>query len=240
MHYSRHPFASLVLAALVLASWSTSRAQPAAEVIVLSTLHQFHETNKGYSFADLSRTIERIKPDVLAVELTPDALKNRTEQKTKREYPNSVFLLIDKHGYTAIPLEPDEPEYSRLIGILKESNAEIGKNAPQKAEAFNVYSKQLYEYLFAKWTDAAAVNSPATDAMFEVKHKFQNALFGEKEETVWNSWNSHFLKQVLTAASKHPGRRVLVLVGVEHAYWLRDRLRKSNGVRYSDVLQFLK
>lgn len=224
----------------ILVGVQVCSAQRSAEVIVLSTLHQFHETQKGYSFADLTSLIERIDPDVLAVELTPDALKNRSEQKTKQEYPRSVFPLIDKHRYTTVPLEPAEPGFSRLIGILKESNAEIGKNAPQKQEAFRIYSNQLYEHLFAAWTDAAAVNSPETDAMFEVKHRFQNALFGEKEATVWNAWKSHFLAQITKAASKHRGRRILVLVGVELAYWLRARLRTASGIRYRDVQPFLR
>ena len=235
----RRFFLLAILASSILTAWTVCPAQR-AEVVVLSTLHQFHQTNKGYSFSELSRIIERVKPDILAVELTPDAAKYRTEQKTKLEYPNSVFALIDKHRYTVVAMEPAEPEYSRLIGILRESNAEIGKNYPQKQEAFNIYSDRLYKYLFAKWTNARNVNSPKTDALFEVKHDFQNALFGEREEMVWNSWNSHFLKQILAAASNHRGRRILVLVGVEHAYWLRDRLRGSNEIRYRDVLEFLK
>ncbi|MBX3266366.1 MAG: hypothetical protein KF831_06620 [Acidobacteria bacterium] len=225
---------------LIVGAPASSFAKGKSEVLVLGTLHQFHETTRGYSFADLSRIIETIKPDVLAVELTPDALENRTEQKTKQEYQRSVFSLMEKHGYSAVPMEPAEPEYSRLVGMLRESNTELREKAPQKSEAFSVYSNQLYEYLFAKWTSAAAVNSPETDALFEVKHEFQNALFGPKEEAAWNGWNSHFLKQIHAAAKKHPGKRILVLVGVEHTYWLRKELKASKEVRYVSLGRYLK
>ncbi|MBK9162700.1 MAG: hypothetical protein IPM21_02060 [Acidobacteria bacterium] len=211
-----------------------------SEVLVLGTLHQFHEKTSGYSFADLSRIIETIKPDILATELTPEALENRSEQKTKQEYQRSIFPLLEKHGYLAIPMEPAEPEYSRLVGIFRASSKEFNEKFPQKSEAFSVYSNQLYEYLFEKWKSAEAVNSDETDALFEVKHEFQNALFGPNEEAAWDGWNSHFLKQILAAAKQHPGKRVLVLVGVEHTYWLRKELKASAEVRYVPVGGYLK
>src|SRR5689334_20822180 len=68
------------------------------EVIVLSTLHQFHEQSKFYSFAALSQLIEKLRPDVLAVELTPADLASRKEQKVKQEYRRSVFPLADQRG----------------------------------------------------------------------------------------------------------------------------------------------
>ncbi len=82
--------------------------------------------------------------------------------------------------------------------------------------------------------------SSHSDALFAVKHSFQNALFGPKEEIAWNSRNSFFLEQIMSAARKNPGKRILVLVGVEHAYWLRNKLKASSEVRYKSVEPFLK
>jgi hypothetical protein len=240
MLHRLHLLRLIFLTALVLSGPIPSAAQQKSEVIVLGTLHQFHETTNGYSFADLSRIIERIDPDILAVELTPEALKQKAEQKTKQEYQRSVFPLMEKHNYFAIPLEPPEPEYSRLVGLLKESNKDIREKYPQKLEAFSLYSKKLYEHLFANWTSAGAVNSSETDALFKVKHDFQNALFGQKEEIAWNSWNSFFLKQIFAATEEHPGKRILVLVGVEHGYWLRAELKRSSVVRFREVGPFLE
>src|SRR5690242_10980705 len=107
----------LILISLII-SCGFSPARPArsfapvkkTEVIVLSTLHQFHEHSKYYSFAILSELIEKLRPDVLAVELTPADLASRREQKVKQEYQRSVFPLADKHGYALVPLEPVEPK----------------------------------------------------------------------------------------------------------------------------------
>jgi hypothetical protein len=225
--------------AIILAAAVTGLSQKRAEVVVLSTLHQFHSSVKGYSFDDLTNAIERIRPDILAVELTPDALKQRTEQKTKQEYPKSVFSLIDKHRYQTVALEPPEPLYSELVGSLRRSNVEIQEKFPAKAEAFSKYTDSLYAYLFKRWDSIAAVNSRETDGQFEVKHAYQNALFGETETSVWEAWNGFFLDQILKTAARNRGKRILVLVGVEHAYWLRDRLRAEKSVVYRDPSVFL-
>lgn len=66
------------------------------EVIVLATLHQFHDSVTGYDFGKLSEIIEALEPDVLAVELTPDDLTHRKTQKIKQEYQKSVFPLLYK------------------------------------------------------------------------------------------------------------------------------------------------
>lgn len=214
-------------------------AQKKTEVIVLSTLHQFHSTNTKYSFETLAKTIERINPDVLAVELTPNDLESRREQKVKTEYVRSVFPLIDKHKYKTVALEPNEPLYSELINLLKESNKENQENFPQKVEAFTTYSNAVYDYLFKYWTSIEAVNSSETDALFEVKHNFQNSLFGEKEAKVWNDWNSYFLKQIKDSAAKNKGKRILVLVGAEHSYWLRKNLQNDPEINLFKIKDLL-
>lgn len=213
--------------------------QNKTEVVVLSTLHQFHEENKNYSFEVLSKTIETVKPDILAVELTPKDLESRREQQVKREYARSVFPLIDKHKYKTVAIEPAEPLFSELIALMKESNKENQEKFPQKVEAFSVYSDALYEYLFKHWDSVKTVNSAETDALFEVKHNYQNSLFGAKEAKVWNDWNTHFLKQIKTVAAENKGKRILVLVGAEHSYWLKKEFGKDAEINLRKVEDYL-
>src|SRR4028118_728335 len=116
-------FKKLVLLVLILSnSFTVSYAQKKkTRIFVLSALHQLHEQTKFYSFETLSQIIEKQKPDVLAVELTPSDLEKRKEQKTKQEYQRSVFPLLDKHKYTVVPLEPAEPKFSQIVTLIKDS-----------------------------------------------------------------------------------------------------------------------
>ena len=228
----------LVVAVSCLAGAAPALADEpaAAEVIVLSTLHQLHDTTPGYSFDDLSRIIERLRPDVLAVELTAEDLASRREQPVKQEYQRSVFPLLDRHDYALVPLEPPQPLYGELVGLLRRAQADLQEKQPARAESFQVYMTSLFELLAERWRSAADVNSPVTDALFESKHRFQAALFGPDESRAWEGWNQHFLDQVLAAARANPGKRILVLVGAEHAYWLRRELGNAD-VRLLETAQ---
>ena len=226
------------LAAVVLIS-AAGFAQKNTEVVVLATLHQLHAEVKGYSFQELGKTIEKIQPDIIAVELTPSDLETRREQKVKVEYAQSVFPLIDKHKYRAVALEPSESRYSELVGLARDSNRENREKFPAEVEAFSIYSKALYDYLLKYWDSVAAVNSKETDALFHVKHDYQNTLYGVSEAKVWNDWNAHFLERIIQTAAENRGKRILVLVGAEHAYWLRGRLAKEAAIKLRGVGDFL-
>lgn len=220
---------ALCIVFAILAGGSIARGDDArAEVIVLSTLHQLHDETKGYSFDVLTEIIEWLEPDVLAVELTPADLDSRRVQGTKQEYQRSVFPLLEKNNYAAVALEPAPPLYDELVGMLRQSQQELSRSSPEKVALFDVYVTTLFKYLGEYWDSPVAVNSNASDMLFESKHRFQSEIFGPVEATVWERWNEYFLQQILTTAADNPGKRIVVLVGAEHAYWLRSRLDSSD------------
>jgi hypothetical protein len=210
------------------------------EVVILSTLHQYHAEIPSYSFSVLSQVIEQLDPDVLAVELTEADLRSRRTQQIKQEYPRSVFPLLDREGYLTVALEPEEPTHSELVRRFRNASQSLRTTAPQKAEAFGTYVEALYTLLFERWVSVAAVNSTETDALLEAKHLFQRALFGPDEQQAWEGWNRHFLARILDAAQTNPAKRILVLVGVEHAYWLRAKLREEPSIRVLDPTVLLQ
>lgn len=240
---------SVVIAALLICvparlvgqeSGEVPRATAPAEVVVLSTLHQLHPQVPGYGFDDLSRIIERLAPDVLAVELTAEDLAERKEQRAKQEYPRSVYPLLERHDYQLVPLEPSEPLFSEMVRPNLESSKAFTERTPETARAFGAHSKAVFDYLMRYWDSPAAVNSSTTDALFEVKHTFQDAVMPPEQAAGWEAWNQHFLERIVEAAQAHPGRRIVVLVGAEHGYWLRQRLRNQPQVDLLDTEALLQ
>jgi pheromone shutdown protein TraB len=221
---------AIVLLIALLSSAQVLSDNESAEVIVLSTLHQLHAQTEGYSFADLSAIIEQVQPDILAVELTAADLESRREQTTKQEYPLSVYPLLDEHNYEVVALEPAQPLFDELVGLFRQAREDLLQQNPSAAEAFDLYVSSLYELLQESWVSVESVNSSETDILFAAKHRFQNALFGPAEAKVWHEWNQHFLNQILKSAKENSGKRILVLVGAEHGYWLRAHLKESDVI----------
>lgn len=211
-----------------------------ATVVVLDTLHQMHADVPAYGNTALGRAIERLKPDVLCVELQPDDLTARPPEKTKQEYPAVVYPLIDRHHYRVYAMEPAEPLYGTLLAPYRANTVAFSGREPAQAKAFAQYVDGLYAVLKARWTSPAAVNDEVTDAALRAKHALQEALMGPAEHTGWEAWNGHFLEVVQRAARENPGRRIVVLVGAEHGYWLREHLRDASGVTLLDTSAALK
>lgn len=210
-----------------------------AEVAVLCTLHQFHEEVPGYSYADLKLAIERLKPDVLVVELTPTDLAEKKPQKIKREYQNAVYPLLEQHKWKAVAMEPEGELSKKLIATIREGESSFDRDFPQKAETAQLYADTLFEYLRSRWHSAADVNSVWTDDLFAVKHAFLEKLYGPKEVEGWEGWNQHFLERIMETVKANPGKRIVVTVGAEHGYWLRGRLRREAGVKLVDTAEAL-
>ncbi|MDW2982354.1 MAG: hypothetical protein WBG81_04575 [Rhodanobacter sp.] len=232
----------LVLAmalAMALPALAATKAPP-AQVAVLVTLHQLHATTPGYSFEALGRAVEQLQPDVLCVELQPDDLQRRPEEATKQEYPEVVYPLIDRHHYRVYAMEPAEPVYSDILKPYIQAGHDFSVRAPDQAEAFSRYSDGAYTGLQAYWTSPARVNDAVTDAVLHAKHELQQAMVGDGERTGWERWNRHFLDVILRAAKENPGKRIVVLVGAEHGYWLRGHLAQAGGLQLLDTAELLR
>ena len=219
---------------------SAASADKPTEVVVLCTLHQLHEEARSYSYAELGTAIEALQPDVLAVELTQTDLATKVTQKNKREYQNAVYPLLERHKWTAVAMEPEGARRDELLASLRLSEGTLEREAPQKAETFEMYVNSLYEYLLSKWHSAADVNATWTDDLFAVKHTFQSKLYGHKEEEAWEGWNRYFLEGIMAAVKTNPDKRVVVIVGAEHGYWLRAHLRDVHGVKLLDTSGLLQ
>jgi len=231
----------ILASALVLAMALPAAAKaPSAQVAVLATLHQLHATTPAYSFEALGQTIERLRPDVLCVELQPDDLQHRPAEATKQEYPRVVYPLIDRHHYRVYAMEPAEPAYSDILKPYIEAGHDFSVREPEQAEAFSRYSDGAYTGLQTYWTSPARVNDAVTDSVLRAKHELQQAMVGDGERTGWERWNRQFLGVILQAAKENPGKRIVVIVGAEHGYWLRGHLAQASGVQLLDTAELLR
>lgn len=227
-------FACLLLA--FMAWWPPcATAAPPARVLVLATLHGLHAEVPAYGFEQLRDSIERLDPDVLCLELQPSDLAARGPEKTKVEYPRVVYPLLERHDYRLYALEPADAEAQGIIAPYLAATQAFDAAQPAQSGAFSAYSEAGLDALRAYWTSPSRVNDATTDAVFAAKHALQAALIGDAERAGWEAWNGHFLAVVERAARENPGRRIVVAVGVEHAYWLRAHLRGRAGILLEDT-----
>lgn len=231
------------LAVVLLGGCTGAPPTPATtEVVVVSTLHFFHGRVDYYTYEDLARIVRDTRPDVLALELNPRELRERPgELGMKAEYPLAIFPLMEDLGIPAVAMEPDEPLWSELVEKRRAGEAELGRARPETSARFDAYTDALYATLFDDlWDSPEAVNSDTTDRILAGKHALQDALHDADQYASWHEWNDHFLRQIRAAAEQAPGGRVVVVVGVEHGYWLKDALRSEPGFRLLSLQDALR
>jgi len=212
---------------------------PVTEVAVLSTLHAMHDDVPAYSQEALAASVRKLAPDALCIEVRPDRFAARAPEPNKIEYPGVIYPLIEAKGYRACPMEPAEPDYGRILAPYRRANEAFGEAHPEQAEGFARYMDAMYAVLRAYWTSPARVNDATTDAQMRAKHALQEALVGDGEREGWEAWNRQFLKAIDRAIVENPGRRIVVLAGVEHGYWLRDHLARRDDIRLLDTAALL-
>lgn len=219
--------------------YSDAKNSDTTEVVIISVLHQIHEEVDYFSFSELQKIIEKLQPTILVLELTPTDLEEKKEQKVKLEYQKAIFPLIEKHGYPTVAMEPTEPLFSELVNKHRASIQEAMAEDSLKVAAFSDYASNLIETLKHSWDSAASVNAAQTDQLFEAKHLLQNQVFGLKGEDVWHQWNRHFLETIKKAAEDQQGGRVVVIVGAEHSYWLRQKLKTDKSIKLLNTEKLL-
>ncbi len=227
----------VLLSGMMLAANAAPR-EP-AEVAVLAALHRMHAEVPAYPASALEAAILRLQPDVLCIEVRPDRFAGRAPEANKIEYPEVVYPLLESRPYRVYPMEPENPLYDRIGAPYMAASRAFHEAQPEAAAAFAAYGKAMYAALQAYWTSPARVNDAVTDQLMRAKHALQEALVGEGERAGWEAWNAHFLQVITRAAEENPGKRIVVVVGAEHGYWLRERLAQAPGIRLLDTAALL-
>jgi hypothetical protein len=211
-----------------------------SEVFVLATLYSRHKTTPVYDLAALKKIVQAINPDVFVLDVTPAELKTRQVWPSKIEYPGAVFPLVDSSRHFAYAAEPPEPMFTEIVSSVKEVHKKFRASRPDAARALDDMTSNLFEALKASWQTPADVNGSITDKALEGKRVLEDKLRGPEDVENGRRWTQHIIDVTLQAAKEHPGKRILVLNGIENCYVVREGLRRHAGVTVVDIEQWLR
>jgi hypothetical protein len=231
---------ALLLACLRAAPAAAQEAGARSEVFVLATLYRRHAETPAYGHDTLRAVIERVRPEVVVLDVSPSELREQAVHPSKAEYPNVIFPLVRRHGWQAYAGEPDEPEFGEIVGRLGRRLAAFRAEQPALSRADEEYADAAFAALAGIWRTPADVNGAVTDALLAARRRWQDRAAGPEVADAWRRWNDHAAAVVLRAARENPGRRILVLIGVENAALLRPALRNLPELRVIDVEAWLR
>ena len=216
---------------------TTDQRKP--QVLVLAALHQYHTDVACYGFEELRRIVSWYSPDALFGEVSEEDLRLRSPERVKREYPEVVYPLLEAApSIRAHALEPSGDTRKRLIERMQAA-ARVFQEKPEYVQ-FEKHVREWLQALMQGWKTPADVNSGVTDDSVRAKHKRQRPLYPEDYTGAWEEWNEYFLRRILEVISRDRPAKALVLVGLEHCFWLRERLALHPGADMVDTQALLR
>ncbi len=247
-------FSHIILAVLsivsIFSSVERSASQAPTEIVVVGTVHSATEK---YSVQDLVRILQRIKPDVILFEypadmMTPEfefksVLKNSLEQQAVIEY-------VKRSGAKIRPSDIDGRkafyERTNYFALQRQYNQELSAQIDKKG--LGAEARKIFDSLDAAdagrdaigQSDPLTINSFQADAAINAKQWLMNRGIPEivrltpglkSGEAFWNAsrayWirrNNEMVRNIKRLAAEFAGKRLVVLCGFEHRYYLRSHL----------------
>jgi hypothetical protein len=189
---------------------------------LLSTLSDIHTQPIQYNLAALAAIVDQVAPDLLCVELAQNDWERGNLAQSPVEVQRSLLPLAELSDVVVVPVAPDARQFDdfapqtgwrgdlarRLSGALQKA-----QRAANNAEAIHALPFQGVCHTIC------LLNEMSWDA---------------EARQAWNEQNQAMLDNILQAARRDPGRRMLVAVQCQRVHWLEPRLKRVPDIELVD------
>lgn len=209
-------------------------------VYLIPALHGMHKTNVHYNYDSIQATIQRINPDVIAVEIRNEDIIADTSY-LKQNYPYEMWMMrywfptttLEGFDWLGAELEgkpiPNRywQDHSRIKALQKLLNLDT------------VYSKKLAGCQLYTDQRLAIMNSSTLKGLLQsndailIKEYYDcltQQLRGSQYEELtafYDTRNQQMMQRLQAILALHAGKRMVVITGDDHAPYLRAFLAKK-------------
>lgn len=200
------------------------------EVVIVATDPFISDMPEGYTPGHLRALLTKISSDVLAVE----APVNVTDpwKFAPLDLSQITRPWAQQHHLEVIPVGWDESEYqlrlSRMVQTFQQQGSLL---AYQKIEQdFKALTTRKYSYT------CEYMNNEEAQKLWRDYHAELHNLYNK--DTPWEDWNKKILDNIVTLCRQYKGKRVAVIFGGAHYYYLYDHLIAQKEVRVIPASNF--
>lgn len=200
----------LALSILSLSSMGAEIERVVNQVSTIGTLHDLFLENPKYGLREFTRAIEQFKPDLILTEVRPEypsaadaAIDGGIEQSL-------IYAFASTHSVPVIPTDWFDDEFFQL------AQSELNKEDPEFVKKI----RPMFERYRASLTTASLIdlNSEATQKLIREIYLTQEKA-GMRASRIRNE---RIAKNIREALIKNSGKRVLILYGMDHKYFIDD------------------
>lgn len=210
-------------------------------VIILGIRHLSGKDYPEYH-AKLKDIILEIHPDIICAELSPEQLSGHTISDSKPEQRDVIIPLARDLNIPIIPIQPPTEE-----GLARErAKAAIIDEilTDDKSRAIWEFIDKYTNYLGGFWREQMIYPECIENSQLSEFHSMNEALdmtikhYFPKLHEYYISGNEYFLKKINQVIDRDTEKRILIVVGMAHKYWLWNRLVKIENTETHDLISY--
>ena len=219
----------LLISSIVLSgSISAETKNMLNQVSTVGTLHDLHLENSKYGLKELISSIEQFKPDVILTEVRPEYPSVAEASIDGGIEQSIIFAYGSINSIPIIPTDWFTDDYFQLM------QTEGEKVDPKEMKTLD----PLFDKYRASFTTASflELNSEENKKLVREIYAIQEKL-GMKASKMRND---KICKNIKEAISKYSNKRILVVYGMDHKYYIDDYISslKTNNQLMSVSLWF--
>ena len=250
---------SLTSSLILLLICSTTFAQidiPKTEVIIIGTIHK---GNKKFNHDTLYNVLKRIKPDIILKEhskkykpvfglkmatflkIAKPSIEQLALQTFSKRFRNTIILPYD----TAFSRRQYIKHFETITQAYYDSLYNIKKTISDSMIFADFAKKHNNYHGFIDTSTLSRINQKdIIDKSRELHYLKENVilLLGKKyitdsllvtkfynENQFWYYRNEYMVNKVLQYSKQFSGKRIVILTGLSHKYYLRDKLSETKN-----------
>ncbi len=226
----------ILLCLSLLSSCSLNKAKP--DVYILGTIHANHLiSDLSYTLKDLEKTLAKVNPDMICIEMTEGSLNSDMEGYFPPE--NAVMIEYARSNNIPIVAIDWRPDFDKEIEDyqLSDEHREQLKTARNNVERLSL--SYLMENNWEGYFDFIHTDS-AFHAAIKQQHDLKIELLGEESDGYWLTRNKEMADNIIKGIEKNDPKVVLVTAGLHHNYILTDLLASKHSVKLKKVPSLAK
>jgi len=264
----RRHMRSVIILIISLLIYSASFGQIAptkTELIIIGTIHT---GNKNFNHKTLYNVIKRLNPHIILYENSEKhkpvfGLKTATLLKIAKPSIEQLALqTFTKRNRNTLILPYDTTfsrrQYLKNIIVVKQTYYNSLYSSKKSIQDSIIYADFAYKHnIYYSFIDSSTLSrinqKDVIDKSRELHYLEEKLLLplGKKyisdsliftnffnEIQFWNYRNEHMVNQILNYSKQFAGKRIVILTGLNHKYYLQDKLgdQKENNVK---IIEFV-
>lgn len=219
---------------------TTTAIAQTTKVYLIPTLHGLHQQNTHYNYDSLKAILQRIRPDVLAVEIRPEDI-NADTNYLKQNYPyemwmsrywipNTIYTGMDWLG-TDIAGKPIPENYWKSQSRIKQLQRDMSADSAiaEKLKRCEGYADERLRIL--KNSTLKGIYQSNDIILIKAYYDCLNLQLrnSEYEEVVrfYDERNKNLAENIGHIISQYPGKTIAILTGDDHYPYIKEYLQRK-------------